>query len=221
MTEFKQPKQLRFEEINLSISKHDRALLSFWIAHEAKLQRVTHIHSTTKDSRDFSHLRKTFAPLHNGADTTPPRIADLISEMYEAAKEPTAAYLGVPLESLRTKYATAAHLYLPGDEAGEGHVDYYPSTNFYFDKPSEGGQLLIAGTDTPHSIEEIRANAYRVTPEPGTLVLFEGCLLPHFVEAIPTTATGFRSSINTTYFDGQKPTIDYRHPRHNRWADQQ
>ena len=216
MPELNPPEQISFEDIGITISEHDIALLSTWITLNATRKRNPHASfETLRDTRDYSYIRK-FSALLNSVDARPPtRIESLTRELYEAAMEPFATYLGATLVPLQSRYAAAAHLYLPGDEPSEGHIDYYPSVNFYLKAPSKGGELLIAKSKYQSNLELIREDAYHVQPEPRTLILFSGTVLPHFVDRLPATAIGVRAGINATYWDGSRPEST-----HTRWTQQ-
>ena len=167
-----EPHILRPAEIGLSISQQEITRLGAWIARNSVHQRAPHIHSTSRDSRDHSWLRKT-KPLLVPSEFTPPEdVAGLVRDLYDALHEPMQQFIRAPLEKITTRYAASGHTHLPGDDAAEGHLDYYPSANFYTGRTNRGGKLLVAQTASPRSVEQIREEAYDVTPQPNELPPF-------------------------------------------------
>ncbi len=211
----KDPELVTFKEIGLSISSQDLLLLGLWVVSTAKLQKVRHdVHSTTKDSRNFSFTRKTVPPLNYPDQRAPQRVIDLVSEIYDATQQRYSEFLGRPLSALPTRYAATAILHLAGDQETEGHLDYHPSANAYINVPSTGGHLYVAKTEQARTLEAVREDSHEVTPEPCTVALFDGSRFAHFVDAIPASATGFRAGINTSYWDPSRATsAQASHPR--------
>jgi hypothetical protein len=180
--------------------------LKVWTLLQSRESIDQHNHQTSLDPRTHSRMYKT-GPLLNlreGDRPVHPLVTEVVQMLYASLLEPTVEYHEAELYPMPNEYAAIAHMHTRHDGPGEGHVDYYPSTNLYlYAEPDGGGDLLIAKDLNARSLEEIARDAYRIRPTSGTFVLFDGTRRPHFVE--PITSHEVRLSLNFTYWRDRQP----------------
>jgi len=198
------PDILSFSDLGLDFNSDQISEITSWVFENAKPVTLDHSHSSSRDKRVRSIIRKTPGILFSGEEI-PEGVSELVDSIYKVVCDYSARYLGRPITPWQTKYAAIGHLYLPGDEPTEGHVDQMVSATAYFQQPTEGRKLYVAKNRLASSLDEIASDSYEILPEEGHIAFFDGQAFPHFVDAVPLTARGLGISVNMSMNDGTDP----------------
>jgi hypothetical protein len=181
------------------------AALAAHVASNTEQVSLDHSHGTSRDGRQDSLLRRTEGLL-SPTSGLEPGLQDQLKAIYGKLAVKLGSHLNKPVYQLPSSFAAVGHLYTPGDDTTEAHVDYYPSATLYMEVPSDGGQLIVATDPDVQTIWDIMSSEpWVVPPKVGHVALFDGQHLPHYVNEVPGHATGRRVSINFSFASDDRP----------------
>lgn len=217
VSESKPPLQIPLSELGIPTAHEDALRLKVWTVISNTVSLDVHNHMTSIDDRPYSIMRKTGPLLNPGPDDVPahPLVMEAARRIYHGLLAPAAEYFGEALYPMPNRYAVTGHLHVPGDGAGESHLDYYPSVNVYLSGHEGEGDLLIAKTPGKKTMAEIRQDAYRISPIDESAIFFDGTQHSHYVEELPNSLHFSRVSMNCTYWRYREPD----NPLHRRHVD--
>ncbi|MCA9332243.1 2OG-Fe(II) oxygenase [Candidatus Saccharibacteria bacterium] len=194
MTKEYEPRIIGMEELCPFISDNgpDVNYISSCVQSLAEPTMLNHSFFTSRDERTNSMIRRT--PPYTFADD---RLVEGV--VYNRLARLVGKFLDVSASRLTSPITTVGHVYHPGDESSEAHVDYYPSVTWFLQCSNDGGELVIAKNPVARTIIEIEEDAWVVKPKNNTIALFDGQVLPHYVRGVPKSSNLSRVSINYSF----------------------